>query len=81
MDITLRRLLGVASGDSAAAEKAVDVKRVVANLRKQRYGMVQNPSQYLFCHQVIHIALPLRSSMHWGLPKACLFAFQFAGKF
>jgi hypothetical protein len=54
VDITLRKLLGVDQSDSAAAEKAVDVKKVVATLRKQRYGMVQNPSQYLFCHQVCH---------------------------
>jgi len=53
VDITLRKLLGVDPSDVVAAEKAVDVKRVVTTLRKQRYGMVQNPSQYLFCHQAI----------------------------
>ena len=53
VDITLHRLLTLDQGDQYAAEKAVDVKRVVSNLRKQRYGMVQNPQQYLFCHQVI----------------------------
>ena len=52
VDITLQRLLTLDQADQYAAEKAVDVKRVVTSLRKQRYGMVQNPQQYLFCHQV-----------------------------
>lgn len=53
VDITLHRLLTLDQADQHAAEKAVDVKRVVMSLRKQRYGMVQNPQQYLFCHQAI----------------------------
>lgn len=52
VDITLHRLLTLDQADQYAAEKAVDVKRVVTSLRKQRYGMVQNPQQYFFCHQV-----------------------------
>ena len=52
VDITLHRLLSLDQADQHAAERAVDVKRVVSSLRKQRYGMVQTPQQYLFCHQV-----------------------------
>jgi len=64
VDITLRKLLGVDPSDVVAAEKAVDVKRVVTTLRKQRYGMVQNPSQYLFCHQVRTAATALFELFH-----------------
>lgn len=50
--------------DAAAAERAVDIKRVVSNLRKQRAGMVQTPGQYLFCHQVVPLANPF-TMCHW----------------
>lgn len=41
-----------AAESKEAAERAVDVKRVVSYLRKQRVGMVQTPIQYRFCHKV-----------------------------
>ena len=52
--------------DATAAERAVDIKRVVSSLRKQRAGMVQTPGQYLFCHQVcafqLHVGKAQQSS-------------------
>eukprot|EP00891_Asterochloris_glomerata_P006783 jgi/Astpho2/6783/e_gw1.00103.33.1_t len=38
---------------SSTAVKAVDLKRVVANLRKQRAGMVQTEEQYIFCYHAL----------------------------
>ena len=35
------------------AVKAVDLKRVVTNLRKQRAGMVQTEEQYIFCYHAL----------------------------
>lgn len=54
VDIVLRRLQQMGCKDATEAERAVDIKRVVATLRKQRMGMVQTPGQYLFCHQARH---------------------------
>jgi protein tyrosine phosphatase len=54
VDIALRRLHAIMADKvrPAAAKQAVDLKFIVQCLRRQRGGMVQNKSQYLFCHQV-----------------------------
>ena len=49
MDIALQRLR---SPDYSAAVSAAELKPVVAELRRQRCGMVQTPEQYHFCYQV-----------------------------
>ena len=33
--------------------QAVNLKRLVTQLRKQRAGMVQMPEQYMFCYKAI----------------------------
>lgn len=50
IDIILKSL--EKAENKEAAERAVDVKKVVSLLRRQRVGMVQTPAQYNFCHQV-----------------------------
>lgn len=72
IDVILRRLQQLDAKDSTAAERAVDVKRVVTNLRKQRVGMVQTPGQYLFCHQVTPSAArrPASRRRCWLIPAS-----------
>ncbi|KAL4419642.1 hypothetical protein ABPG77_008583 [Micractinium sp. CCAP 211/92] len=60
LDIATRRLLhllegeGAGSSDAAAAgAEAVDVATLVADLRRQRLGMVQTRDQYVFCHTAL----------------------------
>lgn len=50
--IALKRLRAADPRDGAACRHAVNVKRIVAQLRTQRRGMVQNAEQYQLCHQV-----------------------------
>ena len=49
VDIALQRLR---SSDYGAAVSAAELKPLVAELRRQRAGMVQTPEQYAFCYQV-----------------------------
>lgn len=49
VDIALQRLR---SGDYGVAVGAAELKPVVAELRRQRAGMVQTAEQYLFCYRV-----------------------------
>ena len=49
VDIALQRLR---CGDYSAAVSAAELKPLVAELRRQRAGMVQTPEQYAFCYQV-----------------------------
>ena len=53
MDIALRRLAAADLRDPKAVHNAINIKRIVAALRKQRPGMVQTFEQYLLCHQVL----------------------------
>lgn len=54
VDIALRRLQALESTNVTltAAKQAVDIKQIVQKLRRQRQGMVQTKSQYIFCHEV-----------------------------
>ena len=53
----MRRLGHAAeSGDAAAAAAAVDMQRIVAELRAARWGMVQTLEQYLLCYQARGLA-------------------------
>lgn len=49
VDVALQRLR---CGDYGAAVSAAELKPLVAELRRQRAGMVQTPEQYAFCYQV-----------------------------
>lgn len=51
VDMVLRRLRGLDPKDVAGARQAVNIKRIVAALRKERAGMVQSLPQYLFCYR------------------------------
>lgn len=55
VDIALRRLRALKNvgATPAVAKQAVDIKQIVQRLRRQRQGMVQTKSQYVFCHEVI----------------------------
>ncbi|KAK9803879.1 hypothetical protein WJX72_001449 [[Myrmecia] bisecta] len=53
IDIMLRRLRHLDPADMGGWHNAVNVKRIVLALRKQRMGMVQTVDQYIFCHQAI----------------------------
>jgi protein tyrosine phosphatase len=67
VDSAARRLIGAAkvggggsdafaastSAAAAAAQKAVNVGEIVAELRKQRAGMVQTAEQFVFCHTAL----------------------------
>ncbi|KAK9826858.1 hypothetical protein WJX81_000664 [Elliptochloris bilobata] len=54
VDIALRRLgRATETGNAAAAEVAVDMRRIVAELRAGRWGMVQTLEQYLLCYQAV----------------------------
>lgn len=50
LDIALQRLKSDSYGTVVSA---AELKPVVAELRRQRAGMVQTPDQYLFCYQVL----------------------------
>ncbi|BDA46574.1 Tyrosine-protein phosphatase non-receptor type 1 [Coccomyxa sp. Obi] len=50
VDIALARLR---SADYGTAVTAVELKPVVAELRRQRAGMVQTAEQYLFCYRAV----------------------------
>lgn len=54
VDIALQRLR---SSDYGEAVSAAELKPVVAELRRQRAGMVQTPEQYHFCYQVCPMPL------------------------
>lgn len=51
--VAIKRLRAVDPRDGAAARQAVNVKRIVGALRRQRAGMVQTYEQYLLCYQAI----------------------------
>jgi protein tyrosine phosphatase len=62
VDSALRRLIGaatatgevdVATSVALTAQKAVNVGEIVAELRKQRAGMVQTTEQFVFCHTAL----------------------------
>jgi protein tyrosine phosphatase len=62
VDSAVRRLIGaatatgevdVATSVALAAQKAVNVGEIVAELRKQRAGMVQTTEQFVFCHTAL----------------------------
>ena len=48
VDIALQRLC---SRDYGVAVSAAELKPIIAELRRQRAGMVQTAEQYLFCYQ------------------------------
>jgi Protein-tyrosine phosphatase len=54
VDIALRRLKALQQRGAATtlAKQLIDIKQIVQKLRRQRCGMVQTKSQYLFCHEV-----------------------------
>ena len=51
VDMMLRRLRGLDPKDVNGGRQAVNIKRIVAALRKERAGMVQSLAQYLFCYR------------------------------
>ena len=53
VDVVLRRLRAMATGDIHGAKAAVEIRTIVEALRQQRMGMVQTPDQYLFCHLAV----------------------------
>ncbi|KAK9836209.1 hypothetical protein WJX84_005936 [Apatococcus fuscideae] len=53
VDMMLRRLRGLDPKDVNGGRQAVNIKRIVAALRKERAGMVQSLAQYLFCYRAI----------------------------
>ena len=57
VDIALRRLAAADMRDPRAVHNAINIKRIVTALRKQRPGMVQTFEQYLLCYQVrpVHV--------------------------
>ena len=59
VDIAIARLQ---AGSHRVAASAAELKPIVAELRRQRVGMVQTPEQYSFCYQVRSRALCLRHS-------------------
>ncbi len=69
VDIALRRLHTIMADKvrPAAAKQAVDLKFIVQSLRRQRQGMVQTKSQYLFCHQVHPLLLILLLGIVTGI--------------
>ena len=77
MDIALARLQ---AGSHKAAVSAAELKPVVAELRRQRAGMVQTAEQYCFCYQARRpgsTQLPQQQrytlAMEWlQLPCACV---------
>ena len=62
MDVALARLR---SPDYVAAVSAAELKPLVAELRRQRAGMVQTPEQLLFCYQVSLFTLLQGCPMRW----------------
>lgn len=62
--VAIKRLRAVDPRDGAAARQAVNVKRIVGALRRQRAGMVQTYEQYLLCYQVGCWLLHAESAWH-----------------
>ena len=52
VDIALRRLAAADLRDPKAVHNAINIKRIVTALRRQRPGMVQTYDQYLLGYQV-----------------------------
>ena len=72
VDIALKRLRDADLRDPKAVHTAINIKRIVTALRKQRPGMVQTFEQYLLCYQV-----RLRLSVHPSARDlACLLSLQ-----
>ena len=71
MAIALHRLRAVDPRDGLAARNAINVKRIVTALRKQRGGMVQTYEQYLLCYQVLPVTCQGTAVLHLHVRLCC----------